>query len=223
MMKTITTYILVLLSSLISTFTYAQTCTRQIPSFNAAPGGYVINGDGVLESVNDVITLYFNENFSTQSGPDLFVYLATNFEAPSAPGNTNVELGELISNSGAQSYAVPSGVSLDQYSYVLIHCKVFNHWWGGGMLGAIDCSTATHKANDNIKTSIYPNPTEGIIYFPLAEPVTRIQIYNSSGQLIYSLDGINSQQLDLSPFGIGTFILRMSNEKSSLTTKVVVQ
>ena len=222
-MKTIAAYFLIFFLTFLSVLAYSQTCIRQIPSFNAAPGGYVINGDGALESVNDVITLHFNENFNTQSGPDLYVYLAINFEAPSVPGNTNVELAELISNSGAQSYAVPSGVSLDQYSYVLIHCKVFNHWWGGGMLGDIDCSTATNNVDNDLSDSIYPNPAKGIIYFPHHEPATRIQIYNLSGKLIFSQYEINTHQLDLSQFETGLYFLKWSSEKSSRTTRLVVE
>ena|SRR5688572_7976986 len=222
-MKTISTYILVLLSSLLSTFAYSQTCTRPVPSFSAAPGGYTINGTALLESVNDVITLYFNENFGTQSGPDLHVYLAINFQAPSVPGNTNVDLGLLSSNSGAQSYSVPSGVSLEEYSYVLIHCLTFNHWWGGGLLGDIECSTATNSANNDLSTSIYPNPSKGIIYFPEFEPGTRIQIYNVSGNLIHSQNEIESRQVDLSQCGAGIYFLKVSDGKDSRFARIIVE
>lgn len=222
-MKTIPIYVLIFLSFLLSGFAYSQTCTRTVASFDAAPGGYTINGGAILESVNDVITLHFNENFNTQSGPDLHVYLSINFEAPSAPGNANVDLGLLTSNSGAQSYPVPSGVTLDQYSYVMIHCEAFNHWWGGGLMGGIDCSTATHNTNSDLSISIYPNPTKGIIYFPPLEPATRIQIYNLSGKLIHSQNEINSPQLDLRPFGMGSYLMKLSNEKGSWIARVVVE
>jgi hypothetical protein len=223
MMKTVRYYILILFSTLLSTYTYSQNCSRQIASFDAAPGGYTITGAGQLESVNNAITLYFNEYFGTQSGPDLHVYLAIHFEAPSTPGNTNVDLGELSSNSGAQSYSVPSGVSLGDYSYILIHCKSFNHWWGGGLLGDIQCTTATNNANSDVSTTIYPNPSKGIIYFPTLEPGTRIQIYNLSGNLILSENGINAQQLDLTQFGTGIYLLKLSDEKGSRITRVVVE
>ena len=222
-MKTIPTYFLILFSFLLSTYTYSQTCSRQVASFDAAPGGYAINGAALLESVNDAITLYFNESFGTQSGPDLHVYLAINFEAPSTPGNTNVDLGELSSSSGAQSYSVPSGVVLDNYSYVLIHCLSFNHWWGGGLLGDIDCTTATNNANGDVSASIYPNPSKGIIYFPEFEPGTRIQVYNESGNLILSQNEITTHQLDLSQFGSGIYFLKLSDEKGSRIVRVVVE
>ena len=222
-MKTIPTYFLILFSSLLSTFTYSQTCSRQVASFDAAPGGYPINGAALLESVNDAITLYFNDNFGTQSGPDLHVYLAINFEAPSVPGNTNVDLGELSSNSGAQSYTVPSGVSIDDYSYVLIHCLSFNHWWGGGLLGNIDCSTATNDVNGDLSAVIYPNPSNGVINFPEFEAGTRIQIYDTSGNLILRKNEITPNQLDLSQFGNGIYFLKLSDAKGSRIERVVVQ
>lgn len=221
-MKTISTYLLIL-SSLISTVTYSQTCSRQVASFDAAPGGYSINGTALLELVNDELTLYFDENFNTQSGPDLHVYLAINFQAPSTPGNTNVDLGLLSSNSGAQSYSVPAGVSLEDYSYVLIHCLTFDHWWGGGLLGAIDCETAANNANGDLPASIYPNPSKGIIYFSELEPGTRIQVYNFSGNLLLSQNEMNDHQLDLSQCGIGIYILRLSNEKRSWIRIVIIE
>jgi hypothetical protein len=221
-MKTIPIYILILFSSLLSTRIYSQNCTRPIPSFDAAPGGYTINGGAALESVNNVITLYFNEYFSTQSGPDLHVYLAINFEAPSTPGNTNVDLGELTSNSGAQSYSVPAGVALDDYSYVLIHCKSFNHWWGGGLMGDIDCTSATNQVKDDLVSSIYPNPTKGTIYVPEYDSRTSIQLYDLSGKLVFYQNEINFNQLDLSPFESGIYFLKMSNEKGSGITRVVI-
>ena len=222
-MKTILTYILIVFSSCLSTFIFSQTCTRTIASFDAAPGGYTINGAALLESVDDAITLYFNEYFGTQSGPDLHVYLAINFEAPSTPGNTNIDLGELSSNSGSQSYSVPSGVSLDDYSYVLIHCLSFNHWWGGGLLDEINCTTATTDVNEDLSSSIYPNPSKGIIHLPEFKPGTRIHIYNVSGNLIYSLDESISRQLDLSQLASGIYFLKITDEKKSGIARVVIE
>ena len=222
-MKKILTHFLIFCLSLLFTSTYSQTCSRQIAAFDSAPGGYSISGSGLLESENDATTLSFDNAFGTQSGPDLHVYLAINFEAPSVPGNTNIDLGELTSNSGAQSYSVPSGVGLGDFNYVLIHCKSFNHWWGGGLLGDIDCSTATDNVDKELSASIYPNPTKGIIYFPEIDSRSQLMIYDFSGKLILNQNGISFHQLDISKLGSGIYLLKLVNENGTTTARVVIE
>ncbi len=157
-MKAILRYSLLLCLPFCFTVAHSQTCSREVTSFDAAPGGYDISGTALLESQEGVIILSFDPAFSTLAGPDLHVYLAIHFESPATPGNTNVDLGVLTSNSGAQSFQVPSGVALSDYDYVLIHCKTFNHWWGGGLLGLINCVSAIEPVSDEMSFSLYPNP-----------------------------------------------------------------
>lgn len=62
------------------------------------------------------------DSFMVSPGPDLKVYLSQQ----STPAGF-VNLGALKSNSGNSSYAVPPGVNVQQYTYVLIHCQQYNH------------------------------------------------------------------------------------------------
>ena len=105
-MKPILLFSLVVSFSLFTTYSFSQTCSQDIASFMAAPGGYNISGTGLLEAAQEGTTLSFDQAFNTQSGPDLHVYLSINFEAPTTPGNTNIDIGELTSNNGAQSYTI---------------------------------------------------------------------------------------------------------------------
>ncbi|MEP6646335.1 MAG: T9SS type A sorting domain-containing protein [Saprospiraceae bacterium] len=221
-MKTILHFSLIFCLPFFITNIYAQNCSQPVATFDAAPGGYSIQGSGLLESYNDAITLTLDSAFNTLAGPDLHAYLAIHFEAPTASGNTNVDLGGLASNSGAQSFNVPAGVSLGDYSYVLIHCKTFNHWWGGGLLGQIDCSTSTTTLNDEFSRSIYPNPSSGIIHFSELDPSSLLQIYDFSGKLISSEKDIQSHQLDLHQFGSGIYFLKLINENGSGMARVLV-
>jgi hypothetical protein len=157
-MKKILPYCLLLSLSLLITTAHAQTCSREIAAFDAAPGGFSISGTAVLLLAGDSMTLSFDTAFGTQSGPDLHVYLALNFDAPTAAGNTNVDLGQLVANPGANTFSVPAGVGLNDYNYVLIHCKSFNHWWGGGLLGEVNCLSATNDPNADLSVTLYPNP-----------------------------------------------------------------
>jgi hypothetical protein len=62
------------------------------------------------------------DSFSVSSGPDLKVYLSQ----AATPGN-HLNLGNLKSNSGTQSYNIPTGTNVSDYSFVLIHCQQYNH------------------------------------------------------------------------------------------------
>ena len=72
------------------------------------------------------------ENFRTDNGPDLNVWLSS---APSdAPAgdflNDWVDLGDLKGNVGAQNYEIPPGVDLDHYSTVIVWCVRFSVAFG---------------------------------------------------------------------------------------------
>ena len=92
--------------------------------FQGAPGtSYSASGTAVLmqRSGGDLV-LEFNDDFSVDDGPGLEVFLSN------TPGVTaeSQNLGALESISGAQSYAVGGSISLDSFTYVVIHCVPFN-------------------------------------------------------------------------------------------------
>ena len=192
-MKAILPYSLLLFFILTCTKAHSQTfCTRPVEAFMAAPGGYAISGTALLEY--------------------------SDFEAPPTPGNTNVDLGELISNSGAQSYPIPAGVAIDDYDYVLIHCLSFNHWWGGGLLGDIDCGVATHNATEEISISPYPNPATNFVM--LNSPVhdlVKIMVMDMNGK-IRIMQPVSSQEqlkVDVSELETGMFFILGFDQKGA--------
>ena len=87
---------------------------------------YNVSGTAELISSNGQLTLNFGSDFSSSNGPGLYVYLSP----VNSVTSNSVELGELISTTGAQSYSVPSGYSLSDFSYVIIHCKPFSVSFG---------------------------------------------------------------------------------------------
>jgi len=222
-----------LILSLTSFFALAhsQTCSRQVASFDAAPGGYDISGTALLEMQDDSITLSFDSAFSTLAGPDLHAYLAINFESPTADGNTNVDLGLLASNSGAQSFGVPDSIALDDYDYVLIHCKTFNHWWGGGLLGDIDCVSAVEPVRDEMSVVLYPNPasTQCNLHIKRNNALPSdalLKIIDDSGRTLKELpikgDDV-TVLLDLKDIAAGTYFAQLSVDgHQQITQKMVV-
>ncbi len=72
------------------------------------------------------------EDFETDNGPDLNVYLST--AAPDAPDGAFdddfIDLGNLSGNIGNQNYEVPADVDLSQYRTVVIWCVRFGVAFG---------------------------------------------------------------------------------------------
>jgi hypothetical protein len=80
------------------------------------------------------------EEFETDNGPDLYVYLSANVDATSPAGQLDddfVELGRLKGNIGPQNYEIPSGVDLAKYKTVVIWCRRFTTAFGASDLEAV--------------------------------------------------------------------------------------
>ena len=82
---------------------------------------YLLEGTAVL-TVDDGLILELLDDFRTTDAlPGLYLYLTNNTRSVS----NAVEIGEVTMATGAQSYVVPAGVELQDFSYVLFYCKPF--------------------------------------------------------------------------------------------------
>lgn len=98
---------------------------------------YKIQGDWRIVQEGGQTLIRFSEDFKTKNGPDLKVFLspqALSDVTGKTALNGAVKLGKLTSNSGSQDYVLPAGISLSDFSSVLIHCEAFSVLWGGGEL-----------------------------------------------------------------------------------------
>lgn len=84
------------------------------------------NGNAQIYNDNGTWKLYVTD-FSTTNGPDLHVYLASSVNA-----TTFIDLGLLKSTSGNQTYNITGNPSISTYKYVIIWCKQFGVFFGGG-------------------------------------------------------------------------------------------
>lgn len=95
-------------------------------------GSALVLGDG-----SGVRFLRF-EDFRTDNGPDLNVYLSA--AAPDAPAGAFdddfVDLGDLKGNVGAQNFEIPADVDLGHYSTVAVWCVRFSVVFGVAELNA---------------------------------------------------------------------------------------
>ncbi len=95
---------------------------------------------GIADVLNDGSAQRFLrfEDFETDNGPDLHVYLSTApaHAATAACDDDFIDLGDLKGNIGSQNYEIPVGIDLDRYSTVVIWCVRFGVAFGAAELSA---------------------------------------------------------------------------------------
>ena len=121
----------------------AEPPATTVPEVRIAASGNFISRSHPTEGSAVVLTdgsqrfLRF-ENFKTDNGPDLNVYLSnapTN--APAGQFDDDfIDLGDLKGNIGSQNYEIPADVDLDTYSTVVIWCVRFSVIFGAAELAA---------------------------------------------------------------------------------------
>lgn len=84
----------------------------------------------VVKTGSDTIVRY--ENYKTINGPDVRVYLANDLKAKDF-----VDLGPIKGTEGNINYAVPDGVDVDTYRYVLTWCEDFSVLFNSADLSTI--------------------------------------------------------------------------------------
>lgn len=89
---------------------------------------YKVSGLAKVIEDNGVKSLRL-ENFSSNNGPDLKVYLAKDANAGSF-----INLGNLKSTSGNQNYALTGSINISEYKYILIWCQQFGVLFGSAQL-----------------------------------------------------------------------------------------
>ncbi|MDH4277876.1 MAG: DM13 domain-containing protein [Acidimicrobiia bacterium] len=75
--------------------------------------------------------LRLEEDFATDNGPDLNVYLASSADGF---GDEYIDLGDLKGNIGSQNYEIPADVDLSVYDTVVIWCVRFGVGFGSAEL-----------------------------------------------------------------------------------------
>ncbi len=86
----------------------------------------------IVETEPDTFILRF-EDFSIRNGPDLFVYLTSDPDEPSADA---VRLGELKATDGAFNYEVPAGTDVSTLQYAMVWCDRFSVLFATALLEA---------------------------------------------------------------------------------------
>ena len=108
---------------------------RLITQIRLKSGSFV----GVAHSTSGTATIFnkdgqhhleLGRDFSTDSGPDLFVLLHRSPNPESYRSEDYVSLGRLQQINGSQQYLIPADINLENYNSVVIWCRRFNVTFG---------------------------------------------------------------------------------------------
>lgn len=89
-------------------------------------------------------------------------------------------------------------------------------------MSSFSFSTLSINSNELSMTSIFPNPTDGIVNISGVHNLDHIDIYNLNGQLIksFSKNG-NMQQIDVTELQSGIYFVNIQSKSESKTFKLI--
>jgi hypothetical protein len=97
-------------------------------------------------------------------------------------------------------------------------------------LGGISAATGISDNYFNGYLEVYPNPSNGKITLEMNKVSTdqyNVNISNLIGQTVYSnvqvINGFFKEDIDISTFGKGTYLITISNSSTSITEKLIVE
>ncbi len=198
----------------------------------------IVDADVNINVVMDLMTysVTFNVDMSQPItngefvvGTDI-VYVTGSFAAWATPGDAgSLELTDADVN---QIYSVTTTLGADSYEY-----KYFkNAGWGGGewpgdpnrtfdvvdadvVLDDVWGPNAINELNANVTVS--PNPTSGMIKIS-ADQNFSVEVLDMTGRIIKSVNMNNNvANIDLSSEQSGMYIIRLTNEQGTATTKII--
>lgn len=107
-----------------------------------------------------------------------------------------------------------------------VHLKAYNQCFEDSSIQSVDLSTVGIEELDLANISIYPNPTQNIVNIKsdLIGGGITLTVVDILGKTLMIKEIIKgSDQVDLSPFGQGTYFFRMKSDDNMATRKVVVR
>ncbi len=87
----------------------------------------------------------------------------------------------------------------------------------------VNACTGLEELNGAVVFNLYPNPTSGMLFVRGNTGITKIEVFNTIGQLIFEKDQLHSETatLDLSQSAKGMYVLRIFTEKGVYLQKVM--
>lgn len=79
------------------------------------------------------------------------------------------------------------------------------------------------KLNSDEDVTVYPNPNNGIFNFSLTNKDINVELINSQGQIIYEKKSVLNNRIDVKGTNAGIYFLRITTDKETKVTKVIIQ
>ena len=135
--------------------------------------------------------------------------------------------GFLSQNSGTEIFGIGNATTID---YVKVKWlsgveDIYNNVSPNQTLLVIEgTSTLSLNEDDYRNIKIYPNPSTGIIYFSDVLETTEVLVYDYLGRRIETLNiDANLNQIDLSNYAKGVYLLDIKTKTKSFSKKVILQ
>jgi len=163
-------------------------------------------------SANDISNGYVDAYFSTPIMLDAGIYYAA-AKVHSYEYQKNIYV---VNDLTVEQPSYASAVNNKGVTYTNGNAIGVRLLMNGGWL-----SLNENKLND---IKIYPNPSEGIINIQLIQnDKYDIAVYDVIGNLLLQSNNQGNSIIDLSSFGDGVYIINLSNEKHSISKRIVIQ
>jgi Secretion system C-terminal sorting domain/Electron transfer DM13 len=225
--------------------TYSQ-CSRNANGFGNNVGTPTYNITGGVEVVlntNNTLTLNLASDFMTAAGPDVRAYLVNPGTLTTAQLRTaNINSLErimfgIVSASGATpplspngsktfTVAVPTGITIANYTKVFFYCQMFNAFWDLGTIAnftPVNCAALSLDEVAETSFKVYPNPVidELTINLDNFSNSLKVTIYNTLGSLVLSKNDItsNSNKINVSQLNQGIYFLSIRDDENNTLTK----
>ena len=94
---------------------------------------YQVNGAWQIEKRDGQTVIKFSDDFQTNNGPDLKLFLTKNDISRVTGSNASggVLISKLKNVNGYQEYVVPGNININDYASLVILCEKFSVLWGG--------------------------------------------------------------------------------------------
>ena len=232
-------------SLVIFQISYGQ-CSRTAAGFGnntGTPSYNITGGVEVILNTNNTLTLNLASNFMTASGPDVRAYLVNPGTLTTAQLRTaNINSLERImfgivsdsdaippvSPNGSKSFtvAIPTGVTIANYTKVFFYCQMFNAFWDlGTITNFTPANCAVLSLDEVAETSfkVYPNPVVDELTVAVGNFSDNLDvvIYNTLGSLVLSKNSVtsNNNKIDISQLNEGVYFLSIRDEENKTFTK----
>ena len=88
--------------------------------------------------------------------------------------------------------------------------------------------TVTFLSNNNFENSkskleLFPNPSMGKVELRNSQTIKRAEIFDNVGRLVKIIKEIHNNQIDLSEFNDGLYLLKVESQEGNLTKKLIIQ